>query len=88
MDSGTRGNPYKITGKKNGEIINPISPKAENIRKTLSVKYRSEKCISKALIMRKIWVISNINRNVSNIYNHFVIKYCPAKTFESFLCNE
>jgi hypothetical protein len=77
-----------MVGKKNGEIINPISPIAENMRKTFSVKYRSEKCISKALIMRKIWVTSNMNRNASNMHNHFVIKYCPAKTFESFRCIE
>jgi len=83
-DSGNRGNPYKINGKKNGEINSPISPAAENMRKTLRVKYRSEKCISKALMMRIIWVTSRINRNPRKRQSQFFIKCCFEKTSEAF----
>jgi hypothetical protein len=52
--TGNRGRPYKMAGKKKGEINNPMSPSKDKMRIRFKLKARSEKCIL------KVWIISKI----------------------------
>src|SRR3989339_1571522 len=79
-DSGSLGSPYKMAGKKKGEISNPIRPSPDNMRTIFREKKSSENSILNALAIPNICEKTNSNRKPSKRVIHFVIKYCPENT--------